>query len=241
VNYVESKIEAELRKIARVISEEPDVIAVIIHGSSAHIKCDELNDVDVLVVVAKGPIIHETRLTYSRPLDIYMGTEVELNAKLHTVDPLNNNFVLNALISGSIKFDINGSATCLQAEARKLWAKGPQAMSMAEYKRAQTALHRMLASAEKWTLRSAASAEARIVAGFRRTQVMVQAIYLYHRVRRLWTSGLPQTLQSMKNHHKRAYDLWTRYIGTIEEKEQLLLVRSMVDIAFQNELIPRRN
>lgn len=106
-------------------------------------------------------------------------------------------------------------------------------MSMAEYKRAQTALHRMLASAEKWTLRSMASDEARMLPGFRRTQVMVQAIYLYHRVRRLWISGLPQTLQSMKNHHKSAYDLWTRYMRTVEENEQLVLVRSMVNIAFQ--------
>lgn len=217
------------------------MIGVIIHGSSAQGKCDELSDVDVLVVVASGPAIHESYLKSSQPIDLYVATTAELSAKMRAVDPLNNNFVLNALVSGDIKVDVNGSAASLLVEARKLWAEGPQPMSVAEYKRTQTALHRMLASSEKWTLRSAVSDEARVLAGFRRTQVIVQAIYLYHRVRRLWTSGLPQTLQSMKNDHKKAYDLWTRYIGTIEENEQLILVRSMVDIAFQNGSIPRQN
>ena len=226
--------DPELQEIVRDISQERDVIGVIIHGSSAHGKGDELSDVDVLVVAASGPTIHESHLKYSRPIDVYMAAMPKLSVKLHAVDPLNNNFVLNALVSGNIKFDVNGSVASLQAEARKLWAKGPQQMSLTEYGRAEATLHRMLASAEKWTLRSAASDESRILAGFRRTQVMVQAIYLYHRVRRLWTSGLPQTLQLMKDHHRGAYDLWTRYIETIEENEQLMLVRSMVNMVFQS-------
>ena len=97
---------------------------------------------------------------------------------------------------------------------------GPRAAKdeRSEYVRTRMALQRMLASAEKWTLRSGASAEAMLLAGFRRTQAMVQAIYLYHRVRRLWTSGLPQMLQSMKERHRNAYDLWMRYVNSKDRR-----------------------
>lgn len=225
----------ELRQIISDIRQQRDVIAMVVHGSSAYGKCDNQSDVDLLAVIGSGPTIHESQGAYSLPVDVYAATASELRAKLYTVDPLNNNFVLNALVSGIVVFDADGSAASLQAEARTIWARGPQAMSMAEYRRTQTALHRMLASAEKWSLRSSISDEAGALAAFRRTQVVVQSIYLYHRVRGLWTSGLPQILTSMKDHHRSMYDLWFRYVTTSEEDEQLTVVRTMVNIVFQKE------
>lgn len=112
--------DPELQVIVRDISRERDVIGVIIHRSSAQGKCDELSDVDVLIVVASGPTIHESHFKYSRPIDVYVATMQELSVKMRTVDPLNNNFALNALISGNIKLDVNGSVASLLAEARKL-------------------------------------------------------------------------------------------------------------------------
>ncbi|HEY2913942.1 MAG TPA: nucleotidyltransferase domain-containing protein [Candidatus Angelobacter sp.] len=228
--------DLELREIVGEISRERNVRGVIVHGSSAQGERDSLSDIDIIAVLASGSARHESRLIRARPVDVYMATVQELNSKLHANDPLNNNFVLNALVSGVIEHDVDGSAASLQEKAWKIRDRGPQKMSADEYVRTRMALQRMLASAEKWTLRSGSSAEAMLLAGFRRTQAMVQAIYLYHRVRRLWTSGLPQMLQSMKEQHRNAYDLWMRYVNSKAEDEQLMLLRSMADIAFpENE------
>jgi len=233
--------DLELQEIVREISREPGVTGIIIHGSSAQGARDSLSDIDVIAVLAGGSGSHESRLMHSRAVDVYRATVPELNSRLQAADPLNNNFVLNALVSGVIEHDVDGSTISLQEKARKIRDRGPQKMSTDEYVRTRKALHRMLASAEKWTLRARTSPEASFLAGFRRTQTMVQAIYLYHRVRRLWTSGLPQMLQSMKEHHRNAYDLWSRYVDSKTEDEQLMLVRSMVGMAFPQDQSPAAN
>jgi hypothetical protein len=184
-------------------------------------------------VLRSGPTVEQVRSILDTQVEIYKGTLANLRERLQQDQPLNNNFILNALHEGLIFVDRDGVIGPLMKEADTRWAKGPFPMTAAETDATRRALYRMLGSAKRLSERSSGSNENAFIAETRSHQVVIQSFYLYHRVRRKWTTSFPLMLSRLKAESSALYDLWSEYIKAASPQQRIHLAELFVESVYE--------
>jgi Nucleotidyltransferase domain len=224
-----------LSRIVEGLYDPAHISGVVVHGSWARGTNNAASDVDVMLLQRAGPMSEQTSLVDGTPVDIYRGTFSDLKEKLNADHPLNNNFVLNALHEGMVCIDRGGWVGALKAHADLRWAEGPSVMSPTEMRAAKLGIFRMLHGAQRLLNRTAASKSDALIAETRSHQVVIQAVYLYHRVRRRWTTGFPLMLDRLKAEGSPLYDLWDHYVEADSQHERVKLASCFVDLVFEKD------
>lgn len=222
--------------LARVIEavDDPEVTTgIILYGSRARAEDGAASDIDLIMVQRYGPMVEHSCTVLGAELDVCRGTLADLRQRLKREDPLNNNFLLNALHEGIIYRDRTGCARALAADAEIMWAQGPAAASPAEVAATRKGLQRMLLAATRLTRKAPASREAALIAEMRCHQVLIQSVYLYYRVRRRWTAGFPQMLERLKAEGSPLYDYWEQYVEAGALKQRLSMVTMFVEAVYE--------
>ena len=224
---------ALLARVVEAVDDRALAHGIIVHGSWARGDNDAASDIDLLVVLRSGPTVEQVRSILDTQVEIYKGTLASLRERLHQDQPLNNNFILNALHEGLIFVDRDGVIGALMKEADARWAKGPSPMTAAETDATRRALYRMLGSAKRLSERSSGSNENAFIAGTRSHQVVIQSFYLYHRVRRKWTTSFPLMLSRLKAESSALYDLWSEYITAASPEQRIHLAEQFVESVYE--------
>lgn len=231
----------DMQRAIDLIDNQCTAVGIIIVGSWARRTADAASDLDLIVIRKAGPMVDECKEIGNLKIDVCYGTFGQLKRRLTRIDRSNNNFLLNALRTGVIHTDKDGSAVALKTEAEMIWIDGPNAMTAGERVETDRALHRLLRSVEKLSMRAQNSREAQLLFEIRCHQVVVRAIYVYHRARRLWTSGLPQMLEHPSPLAPEVRRLWERYVMSNRFAERLAIASALLDVALQeqqSELFP---
>jgi len=189
--------------------------------------------VDLILIRRSGPVVEQRRTVLNTEVEIYAGTLQDLRQRLLRDHPLNNNFIMNALREGVVYLDRTGAAALLMADAKAVWKAGPRAMPAAEAEEARKALDKMLQAAKRLSGRSSTSRQAELLAEMRSHQVVVQSVYLYHRVRRLWTAGFPEMLTRLEAENSALYALWTQYVEARSQEERVRVATSFVESVYE--------
>jgi predicted nucleotidyltransferase len=224
--------EELLSEVIKTIDEPETTSAIIVHGSWARSTYDLSSDIDLIVMQRFGPTTEEVHSIHNTEVETYRGTLSGLRGCLHTENPLNNNFILNGLHEGKIYLDREGWAGALKKEAEVIWNRGPSAMSAAEIEGSRRALHKMLAGSKRLALRSSDSKENALIAETRSHQVVIQSFYLYHRVRRQWTTSFPLMLRRVESENPALYELWLQYANASSQDERMRIAASFVQIVY---------
>jgi predicted nucleotidyltransferase len=222
-----------LARVVQAVDDPALVSGIIVHGSWARGDNDAASDIDLLVVLRSGPTVEQVRSILDNQVEIHKSTLSNLRQRLHQDDPLNNNYILNALHEGLIYVDRDGSVGALMKEADARWTNGPSPMSSAEADATRRALYRMLGAAKRLAARSSESKEKAFIAATRSNQVVIQAFYLYHRVRRRWTTSFPLMLSRLKAENSALYDLWSEYIDAGSQERRIHLAEQFVESAYE--------
>jgi predicted nucleotidyltransferase len=222
-----------LSRIVAAVDDPAAVTGVILHGSWAKETNDGSSDVDLLLIQRSGPAAEETRSILGVEVEIYGATPQEFRQRLLRDHPLNNNFILNALHDGVVYLDRKGDAARLMAEAEAVWKAGPRAVSAEEAAATRKALAKMLQAARRLSGRASRSRHAELVAEMRTHQVVVQAVYLYHRSRRLWAASFPEMLSRLAAGNPRLYGLWQQYVEADSQEERVRVAASFVEAVYE--------
>jgi predicted nucleotidyltransferase len=224
--------EELLAEVVKIVDQPAATSAIIIHGSWARGSNDPSSDIDLIVMQRFGPTTEELLSIHHTQIEIYRGTLSGLRSSLQTENQLNNNFILNGLHEGRIYLDREGWAGALKQEAEAIWNQGPSPMPAAEIEGSRRALHRMLDGARRLALRSSGSKENALIAETRSHQVVIQSLYLYHRVRRQWTTSFPLMLRRLESENPSLHDLWLQYVNASSLEERICIAGSFVQIVY---------
>jgi predicted nucleotidyltransferase len=222
-----------LTRVVEAVDKPALVHGIIVHGSWARGDNDAASDIDLLVVLRSGPNVEQARSFLDTQVEIYKGTLAHLRDRLHQDQPLNNNYILNALIEGLICVDRDGLIAALMKEAEARWTAGPSLMTAVERDGTRRALYRMLAAAKRLSERSPESKEKAFIAETRSNQVVLQAFYLYHRVRRKWTTSFPLTLSRLRAEDSGLYDLWSEYVNAASQEQRIHVTERLVESVYE--------
>jgi predicted nucleotidyltransferase len=96
---------AWLARVVEAVDDRALAHGIIVHGSWARGDNDAASDIDLLVVLRSGPTVEQVRSILDTQVEIYKGTLANLRERLQQDQPLNNNFILNALHEGLIFVD----------------------------------------------------------------------------------------------------------------------------------------
>lgn len=215
-----------LSQVIGAVDDPSSIHGIILYGSWARDSNDAASDVDLLVIHRAGPTVEQTSLIADMQVDLYIGTLSDLRQRLNKDYPLNNNFILNALHEGVVCLDRGGWAGALMSEAELRWEKGPTAITTEETNTTRWALRRMLSAAKRLSSRASLSKQAALIAEMRSNQVVIQSVYLYHCVRRQWTTSFPLMLRRLESEKSVLYELWDRYVNA-DSQEQRIHVSSL--------------
>lgn len=224
-----------VRQLVKRLDDPAKVSGMVLHGSWARGTNDTASDVDMMILHRAGPMIEETIVVDGTQVDVYRGTFSDLKDKLNADHPLNNNFILNAFHEGIVCIDRGGWAGALKADAELRCSEGPKAMTPIEIRSTRWGLLRMLSGAKRLLGRSALSKEDALIAETRSHQVVIQAVYLYHRVRRRWTTSFPIVVDRLRAENSPLYDLWSRYVSAASQAERVEIASALVDCVFEED------
>lgn len=223
-----------LSQIVATFDDPETVTGIIIHGSWAKNKNDKASDIDLLIIQrSEEQMVEQNHSVLNFHADISRGTLSELRRRLYKNDPLNNNFILNAAREGVICLDRTGCASLLKTDADVLWKTGPLPVSATEIRATRKGLYRMLTVAIGLAERASMSKEAMLLAEMRSHQVVIQSIYLYHRVRRRWTTGFPQMLHRLKIENSILYELWKQYVDAQSQDQRIKVANLLVKAVYE--------
>jgi hypothetical protein len=232
----ESRLGPITEWIDAVLSQMFDpnqMLGIVIHGSRAvSNKVDRMSDLDVVLIESAGLFTNDTVHFPVISVDILRGTPEQLRKGLKTFDPLNNNWLLNSLKFGMIHREGDRHASNLATEAAEVWENGPPPMSLEEYTASHFALNRMLSTARKRSARFAVCPDLSFAAQKLTNQVAIRAIYLYYRVRRIWTSGLTHLLERISTDEPTLYSLWTKYRDAASQRDRFEIAEELARMAF---------
>jgi predicted nucleotidyltransferase len=229
-----SDADGFLSRVVAAVDDPAAVTGVILHGSWAKETNDASSDVDLLLIQRSGPAAEETRSVLGVEVEINRATAQEFRQRMLKDHPLNNNFILNALHDGVVFLDRKGDAARLSAEAEAVWKAGPRAASAEEVAATRKALNKMLAAARRLSGRASGSRQAELVAEMRSHQVVVQAVYLYHRSRRLWAAGFPEMMGRLAAENPpRLYGLWRQYVEAGSQEERVRVAAAFVESVYE--------
>jgi predicted nucleotidyltransferase len=233
-HYLRETSSSELLwRVVEAVDDPAHAYGIIVHGSWARGDNDGASDIDLLVVLRSGPTVEQVRSILDTQVEIYKGTLSGLRRRLYEDQPLNNNFILNALHEGLICVDRGGWAGALMNEAEVRWTPGPSPMTTAEAEATRRALYRMLGAATRLSKRSSESKQNALIAETRCHQVVIQSFYLYHRVRRKWTTSFPLMLSRLKAENSGLYDLWSQYVDADSQEQRIHVASVLVESVYE--------
>jgi hypothetical protein len=232
---VDDYLAGRLDAVIAAIDDPSNTRSILIHGSWVRGMMDQTSDLDLVIIQNNGVVVDSSRTVRGLSVDTCCGTLEGLRQRLLGKHAFNNNFLLNALCGSHVYLDRGQCALVLIKEAERLRELGPSRAAPEERAETRKALHRMFMAAFRLSLRSHNSQEAALLATMRRDQVVVQAIYLYHCMRTLWTDGLPQMLRHAKQHDLRLFGLWQIYVTADSETGRLHAAAAVVAAAYDDD------
>ena len=221
--------------VLAAIDQPHNTLSIIIHGSWARETVDQASDLDLIIIQREdGRGSDRTRIVLGVSVDICSGTLEGLRRRLLAEYPSNNNFLLNALCNSRIYMDRGQCAAELVRDAVKRRDRGPLPATAEERAETRKALYRMFRAAVRLSARAGDSQEAALLAVMRCDQVVVQAMYLYQRMRNLWTDGLPHMLRRARVQDPRLYKLWEQYVNAGSRELKLAAAGTMAAAVYDD-------
>jgi hypothetical protein len=196
------------------------VTSVLLHGSRSIGSGDASSDYDVLCVVRpnQGRQIRDTIFLPGAELDVYCASGTTLKRRLYAPAANNNNFVLNALISGRILLDDCGELSSLVEAAQELWKAGPPGVPVEELILLRQQLKSALLSAERKLSRARDPVSLRLI-DIRAAEIFAKAVYTYCVQQRHWTSSLASVLEWARTSSAELYVAAHNFLAS-ETREQ---------------------
>lgn len=227
------RLYPSLPQIIASIENSFDAISIIVHGSRAVGAADEWSDIDILLVLhetSSAPLYEEID---GFPIDLTVGTLRSLRARMRRDSKRNANFILNALCAGKVWSDSEGHGAQLIKEAWQLRMSGPACPTEAELSDRLSYLQKLSTSVRRLSARAESRPDGPLLALMRCDTLMVESMYTYHRVHRLWASGLAPMVKRARLEAPRLYELWNLYALAPSLSEKLSHAEAMTNLAFE--------
>jgi len=152
------------------------------------------SDIDLISVAEIPRSDRFMGVTQGIRVDVYTGIQADLERAFRR-DARDNNSVLYSFVRGRSLYDPQGIISHLKNLAAQIWHDGPASPDMEEEKNLQIAMQKALVNADRLSLRAARSAEWREMAHIYSSKLLLECIFVYCRIHKLWASAMWEMLK----------------------------------------------
>jgi hypothetical protein len=187
--------DAVLTEICSSISGS-GILGILVYGSLAtDIYDPSSSDVDLISIAGVPRANRFMGVVQGIRVDVYTGSQAALERVFRRDARDNNNSVLYSFVRGRSLYDPRGIVFRLQTLATQIWHDGPAIPSLQEVNNLKNAMQNALMTADRLGLRANRSSEWREMAHIYSSRLLLECIYAYCRVYRLWASAIWEMLK----------------------------------------------
>jgi len=171
------------------------ILGILVSGSFVTDTYDpSSSDIDLISVAEIPRSDRFMGVTQGIRVDVYTGIQADLERAFRR-DARDNNSVLYSFVRGRSLYDPQGIISHLKNLAAQIWHDGPASPDMEEEKNLQIAMQKALVNADRLSLRAARSAEWREMAHIYSSKLLLECIFVYCRIHKLWASAMWEMLK----------------------------------------------